>query len=56
MNRSYTVNLPLTSSININYNAITDARIQEPYGRLDTREKREEVKENFQVLGQNDEL
>lgn len=50
-NRLYDVQWDLTKSLNINYNAATNAIIDEPFGDLDTQEKRDSVLNNFLRLG-----
>ncbi|MBL7811639.1 MAG: cell surface protein SprA [Bacteroidetes bacterium] len=50
-NRTYILALPLFSSLSINYNATANARIQEPYGRLNTQEKKDSVRTEFLTLG-----
>ncbi|HVF97285.1 MAG TPA: cell surface protein SprA, partial [Flavisolibacter sp.] len=51
--RYYTVNWSLTRSINIDFNAVNNARVDEPYGRLDTKAKLDSVKNNFWKGGRN---
>ncbi len=51
--RSYIVRWDLTRSFNIDYSAINNARIDEPFGRLDTKEKRDTVRRNFLSGGRN---
>ena len=43
----------LTKSLNIDFNATNNARIDEPAGRLDTKEKKDTVRRNFWRLGRN---
>ncbi|HEY2722899.1 MAG TPA: cell surface protein SprA, partial [Chitinophagaceae bacterium] len=45
--RYYIVNWDLTKSIHIDYTAVNNARIDEPDGRIDTKEKRDSVRKNF---------
>ncbi len=45
--RYYTVRWNLTRSLLFDFNAVNNARVDEPYGRLDTKDKKEEVKKNF---------
>jgi cell surface protein SprA len=51
--RYYIMQWPLTSSINIDYNAINNSRIDEPFGRIDTKEKKDSVRKNFFKGGRN---
>lgn len=51
--RSYIVRWDLTRSFNIDYTAINNARIDEPFGRLDTKEKKDTVIRNFLSGGRN---
>ncbi|MFZ9971307.1 MAG: cell surface protein SprA, partial [Bacteroidia bacterium] len=51
MNRVYNVSIPLATSLNMSYSATANARIQEPYGRLDTEIKRDSVLQEFLTLG-----
>lgn len=51
--RNYILRWPLTRSINLDYSALNNARIDEPYGRLDTKEKRDTVRRNFWSGGRN---
>ncbi|MFS8082283.1 MAG: cell surface protein SprA [Ginsengibacter sp.] len=51
--RNYILRWDLTKSLNLDYSALNNARIDEPYGRLDTKEKRDTVKNNFFAGGRN---
>ncbi|MDP9230766.1 MAG: cell surface protein SprA, partial [Bacteroidota bacterium] len=51
--RYYTMRWELTRSITIDYNALNNARIDEPFGRIDTKEKKAEVRDNFFKGGRN---
>jgi cell surface protein SprA len=51
LNRVYNMSLPLFSSLTINYNATANARIQEPYGSLDSEGRKELVRKEFNTLG-----
>lgn len=51
--RSYIVRWQLTKSLNLDYSALNNARVDEPFGRLDTKEKRDTVRTNFFALGRN---
>ena len=43
----------LTHSLTLDYSALNNAVIDEPYGRLDTKAKRDTVKQNFFSGGRN---
>lgn len=51
--RYYNFRYDLTRSINIDFSAVNNARVDEPYGLLDTKEKRDTVKRNFFKGGRN---
>lgn len=51
MQRNYGLNWDLTKSLKLDFNATANAMIDEPIGRLDTREERDSVKENILRLG-----
>jgi len=51
MNRFYALNWQLMKSLSLNYKADVMARIEEPYGKLDNKEKRDSVKEQFYNFG-----
>lgn len=51
MQRTYNVNYPITKSLKIDYSAIVNARIEEPFGALNTEEKRDSVRQGFYNLG-----
>ncbi|HZH67216.1 MAG TPA: cell surface protein SprA, partial [Flavisolibacter sp.] len=51
--RYYTMRWGLTRSILIDFNAVNNARIDEPFGRLDTKAKKDSVKNNFLKGGRN---
>lgn len=51
MDRVYNVTLPLASSLSINYSATATSRIEEPYGALNSEEKRDSVRSEFLSLG-----
>lgn len=52
-NRYYNLNWNLSRSLNIDFNAINNARIDEPYGAIDNREKRQIIQNNFLKWGRN---
>lgn len=51
--RYYSLRWNLTESLNLDFNAINNARVDEPYGRLDTKQKLDSVKSNFWKGGRN---
>ncbi len=51
--RYYILQWNLTKSISIDYNAINNARIDEPFGRLDTKVKKDSVRNNLFKGGRN---
>ncbi|HYC41106.1 MAG TPA: cell surface protein SprA [Chitinophagaceae bacterium] len=51
--RYYIVQWNLTRSLSIDFNAINNARIDEPFGRIDTREKKDSVRKNLLKGGRN---
>ncbi len=51
--RFYVLQWSLTKSITLDYQATNNARIDEPFGRLDTKEKKETVKQNLFKGGRN---
>ncbi|MDB5223451.1 MAG: sprA [Chitinophagaceae bacterium] len=53
VDRQYLMRWDLTHSLNLDYSALNNARVDEPYGRLDTKEKRDTVSRNFWKGGRN---
>ena len=51
--RFYIVQWNLTRSINIDYSAVNNSRIDEPFGAIDTKEKKDSVRSNFFKGGRN---
>ncbi|MBL0105055.1 MAG: cell surface protein SprA [Bacteroidetes bacterium] len=51
MRRDYGLNWDLTKSLKIDLNANATASIDEPIGRIDTREERDSIRENLSRLG-----
>ncbi len=51
--RFWSIKYSLTKSINIDFTATNKARIDEPAGALDTKEKRDTVRRNFWKFGRN---
>ncbi|HWJ90067.1 MAG TPA: cell surface protein SprA, partial [Flavisolibacter sp.] len=51
--RYYSVRWDLTRSLSFDFNAVNNARVDEPPGRIDTKEKKDSVKRNFWDGGRN---
>ena len=51
--RFYGLRWDIMRSLNFDFNATNNARVDEPYGRLDTKEKRDTVRDNFFSGGRN---
>lgn len=51
--RFYNLRWDLSRSLNIDFSATNNARVDEPYGRLNTQAKKDTVKENFWKGGRN---
>lgn len=51
--RFYTLSWQPTKSISVDYNATNNARIDEPFGRIDTKEKKDSIKKNLFKGGRN---
>lgn len=51
--RYYTMRWPLTRSLTFDFNAINNARVDEPFGRIDTKQEEDSVKKNFFNGGRN---
>jgi cell surface protein SprA len=51
--RYYNLRWDLTRSLNIDFSATNNARVDEPYGRIDTKEKKDTVRRNFLDGGRN---
>ncbi|RFM25694.1 T9SS outer membrane translocon Sov/SprA [Deminuibacter soli] len=51
--RYYNLRWDLSRSLNLDFSAINNARVDEPYGRLDTKAKRDSVWKNFFKGGRN---
>lgn len=52
-NRNYILRWELTHSLTLDYSALNNAVIDEPFGRLDTRAKRDTVRQHFFSGGRN---
>lgn len=51
--RYYIMRWQLTNSLTLDFSATNNARIDEPYGRIDTKEKKDSVRKNFFNGGRN---
>lgn len=51
--RYYNLRWDLTRSLNLDFSAVNNARIDEPAGRIDTKEKRDTIRTNFLKGGRN---
>ncbi|MGZ3909719.1 MAG: T9SS outer membrane translocon Sov/SprA [Flavisolibacter sp.] len=51
--RYYALRWDLTRSVTLDFNAINNARVDEPFGHIDTKEKKDTVKKNFWKGGRN---
>ena len=51
--RYYNMRWDLTRSLNVDFTATNNARVDEPAGRIDTKEKKDTVKTNFYKGGRN---
>ncbi len=51
--RYYSLRWDLTRSITLDFNAVNNARVDEPFGRIDTKEKKDSVQKNFFSGGRN---
>ncbi|MCB0732999.1 MAG: cell surface protein SprA [Flavobacteriales bacterium] len=51
MKRTYGARWNLMKSLKFDYNAIADAWVQEPFGKIDTEEKRDTIMDNIRKLG-----
>jgi cell surface protein SprA len=51
--RYFILRWDLTKSVSMDYNAINNARVDEPYGRIDTKDKKDTVRKNFFDGGRN---
>jgi len=51
--RFYNMRWDLSRSLNLDFSATNNARVDEPYGRLDTRAKKDTVQRNFWKGGRN---
>jgi cell surface protein SprA len=51
--RFYSLRWEFTRSLTFDFNAVNNARIDEPYGRLDTKAKKDSVRNNFMKGGRN---
>ncbi|HEY0750037.1 MAG TPA: cell surface protein SprA, partial [Chitinophagaceae bacterium] len=51
--RYYTLRWDITRSLNLDFNAVNNARVDEPFGRINTKEKKDSVQKNFWKGGRN---
>ncbi len=51
--RFYNMQWDLTRKLNFNFTATNNSRVDEPYGRIDTKEKKDSVRSNFFKGGRN---
>jgi len=51
--RIYNLRWDLSRSLNLDFSATNNARVDEPYGRIDTKPKKDSVKHNFWKGGRN---
>lgn len=51
--RNYILKWQLARSLNLDYSALNNARVDEPFGRLNTPQKRDTVRKNFWTGGRN---
>ncbi len=51
--RFYNAQWDITRKLNFNFTATNNSRVDEPYGRLDTKEKKDSVRNNFLSGGRN---
>lgn len=51
LNRNFNLAFPLARSLNVTYLANVEARIQEPFGEIDTREKQDSIWSEFEGFG-----
>jgi cell surface protein SprA len=51
--RFYNMRWDLTRSLNFDFSAVNNARVDEPFGRIDTREKKDTISKNFWNGGRN---
>jgi cell surface protein SprA len=53
VDRNYNMRWDLTKSLNLDFKAVNNSRVDEPFGRLDTKEKRDSVMRNLFKGGRN---
>lgn len=51
LNRNYNLSIPLASSLTVNYSANVEARIQEPFGAINSPEKQDSILSEFLGFG-----
>jgi cell surface protein SprA len=53
IDRNYNMRWDLTKSLNLDFKAVNNSRIDEPFGRIDTKAKKDSIKSNFLKGGRN---
>jgi cell surface protein SprA len=53
IDRNYNMRWDLTRSLNVDFKAINNSRVDEPFGRIDNKEKRDSLMKNFLKGGRN---
>ncbi len=53
VDRNYNLRWDLTKSLNIDFKALNNSRVDEPFGRINTRPKRDSLTQNFLKGGRN---
>lgn len=53
INRNYDFRWDFSKALKFDYNATNEGRILEPYGAIDTREKKDTIKQNLKGFGEN---
>lgn len=53
IDRNYNMRWDLTRSLNVDFKAVNNSRVDEPFGRIDNKEKRDSLMKNFLKGGRN---
>lgn len=53
IDRNYNLRWDLTKSLNLDFKAINNSRVDEPFGRIDTQAKKDSIRRNFLKGGRN---
>ena len=53
IDRNYNMRWDLTRSLNVDFKALNNSRVDEPFGRIDTRDKMDSIRKNFLKGGRN---